>query len=371
MARGKRDGLLIAGGGLAGCLAALALARLRPDVPLLLVSEEESFGCRGGWLFFEADIERPDRWLIERTVTQSWPGYFVAFPGNSHKLKAPLHRIDAAALDRQVRDTLRPDQYRLGARIVAVREDRLLLQGGEEIRADGAIDARGGANLSSLEVGWRTAAICDYRLGGAHKLDRPVLIDATVEQRDQLRFMTLLPLGPDRLVVKDVRLTTEAEPDHAAGSSGIEDYLLGLGWRPDHVLEESASTAPLPLGGDFAAFWRSGGARVAKIGVRGGFLHPNSGQEVADAVATALLVAAQRDFSGPALHDALEQEAAWLWKKREWHRELNRVLLKADEGAARSMLERLYALDPPILQRLLGARTNLLDRRKIAAAAKG
>ena len=44
MARGRRHGVLIAGGGVAGSLAALALARLRPDVPLLLVGEEAHFG---------------------------------------------------------------------------------------------------------------------------------------------------------------------------------------------------------------------------------------------------------------------------------------------------------------------------------------
>ena len=47
MARGRRDGIVIAGGGLAGALAALAMARHRPDVPLLIVEEGETFGGTG------------------------------------------------------------------------------------------------------------------------------------------------------------------------------------------------------------------------------------------------------------------------------------------------------------------------------------
>ena len=47
MARGRRDGILIAGGGLAGSLAALAMARHRPEVPLLIVEERETFGGDG------------------------------------------------------------------------------------------------------------------------------------------------------------------------------------------------------------------------------------------------------------------------------------------------------------------------------------
>jgi 2-polyprenyl-6-methoxyphenol hydroxylase-like FAD-dependent oxidoreductase len=42
MARGRRDGIVIAGGGLAGSLAALAMARHRPDVPLLIIEEAET-----------------------------------------------------------------------------------------------------------------------------------------------------------------------------------------------------------------------------------------------------------------------------------------------------------------------------------------
>ena len=57
MARGRRDGILIAGGGLAGCLAALAMARYRPDVPLLIVEERETFGGDGYRLFADAELD--------------------------------------------------------------------------------------------------------------------------------------------------------------------------------------------------------------------------------------------------------------------------------------------------------------------------
>ena len=57
MARGRRDGILIAGGGLAGCLAALAMARFRPEVPLLIVEERETFGGEGYRLFADAELD--------------------------------------------------------------------------------------------------------------------------------------------------------------------------------------------------------------------------------------------------------------------------------------------------------------------------
>ena len=58
MARGRRDGILIAGGGLAGCLAALALARHRPEVPFLIVEENKTFGGESYRLFADADVTK-------------------------------------------------------------------------------------------------------------------------------------------------------------------------------------------------------------------------------------------------------------------------------------------------------------------------
>ena len=155
MARDKRDGLLIAGGGLAGSLVALAMARVRPEVPILLVEEGESFGGDELHGFFAGDIEGGDLWLAEPLAGHAWPGYYVAFPGLRRKLRTDCGAIEPEAIDRAVRETLRPDQYRLGTKIVAVRDNELILQGGEKIRADGAVDARGAANLSMLELGWR------------------------------------------------------------------------------------------------------------------------------------------------------------------------------------------------------------------------
>ena len=57
MARGRREGVLIAGGGVAGCLAALAMARHRPEVPLLIVEERETFGGAGFHHYFDDELE--------------------------------------------------------------------------------------------------------------------------------------------------------------------------------------------------------------------------------------------------------------------------------------------------------------------------
>jgi len=79
MARGRRDGVLIAGGGVAGCLAALALARRRPEVPLLIVEEKDRFGGDGFQYLFDSELDAKARAPLAPIAGKSWPGFYVAF----------------------------------------------------------------------------------------------------------------------------------------------------------------------------------------------------------------------------------------------------------------------------------------------------
>jgi lycopene beta-cyclase len=371
MARGRRDGVLIAGGGLAGCLAALAMARLRPDVPLLIVEEDERFGSDGLWTFFEADLPKGARDLVAPLIAHSWPGYYAAFPGRSRKIKAPLHAVSGERIDAAMRAALKPVQYRLRTKVVAVREDALVLQGGEKIRAEGAIDARGAANLAMLEPGWRKFLSREYALEAPHGLDRPVLADATVEQWEGYRSVETLPLAPDRLVATDTVLDAAPDLDPETASGRLNGYVAKRGWQPSGFGRERSGALPVPTGGDFQAFWRIGGARVAKIGMRGGFFHPLTGGTLADGAAAALLLAAQRDLSGAALHEAFGAEAMRLWKAREPYRAFNARLMAAGSEEKRARLARLYGLEAGLLGRFLGDRMGWLDRIRVQAAVKG
>jgi lycopene beta-cyclase len=365
MARGKRDGLLIAGGGLAGSLAAIAMARGRPEVPLLLVEEAESFGGADRlWCFLEDEVSEAGQELIQPLIAHRWPGYYVAFPGQSRKFKAGVAAIRTADVDRMVRETLRPDQYRLGTKAVAVRDNELVLLGGEKIKADGAIDARGAANLSMLDLGWRKSLARDYLFSAPHQVDRPVLIDATVDQYDGYRFMQCIPFSERRMRIEDSYLSDTPEIDLEASGARLDAYLAKRRWTPLETEREETNALPVALGGDFGAFWRVGGARVAKFGLRGGFFHPWSGSTLPDAVRTAMLLATQREFEGAALHDLFEREANTLWRNREFYRSFNSAVFKAGPDRRR-ILEELYHSDPALISRFHSETTGMLDRMRL------
>jgi lycopene beta-cyclase len=370
MARGRRDGIVIAGGGLAGSLAALAMARHRPDVPLLIIEEAETFGGTGIRTFSDAELGRDGAGLIGAEAVARWPGIYLSFPGLNRNLKIDWSGFGAVDLHRALVETLDPKQYRLGTRVVAVREDALVLDGGEEIKAEGAIDARGPSNLSSLELLYEERLEREYVFAAPHKVDRPVLIDANVAQDGALRFMQCIPLSEDRLVVGDVMVSDRVQPDEQAGER-LDAYVAARGWKTGESGGEHVWVRPLPYGGDFAAFWRLGGARVAKLGLRGGFVHPVTGRTLGDAVMNAMLLTRQRDFSAGALHDLYEAEAKQAWKKRELLRGVTAAFARARPENRREILAALYGLSPGAIAGLNADDLGWIDRMRVQRAIKG
>jgi lycopene beta-cyclase len=367
MARGRRNGILIAGGGLAGSLAALAMARHRPDIPLLIVEERETFGGDSYRGFADAEFGQDGAELIGPLAIDRWPGFYAAFSGFSRKLNIEQGGFGAEDVHRAMIATLAPKNYRLGTKVVAVREDALVLDGGETIKAEGAIDARGPTNMSALELLYEARLEHDYRFKAPHRVDRPVLIDATMDQGPGLRFFECVPLSEERLRIADICISERAQPDEQAGSR-LDAYVAARGWLRPRPGAGQAGARPLPIGGDFAAFWRQGGARAAKLGLRGGFIHPVTGRTVGDAAHMALLLSRQRDFSGNVLHDLFEAEAKQLWKKREPLRAVNAAIAAAAPEHRRAILERLYRLDAGLLERLFADRLGLFDRGRMRKA---
>ncbi|HET9427841.1 MAG TPA: lycopene beta-cyclase CrtY [Allosphingosinicella sp.] len=364
----RRKGIVIAGGGLAGSLAALAMARHRPDVPLLIVEETENFGGIGFRSVFERPLGDDGLMLIQPLLDHHWPGYFTAFPTGSRKFRSSLGGFEPEAVHREMVATLKPDQYRLGTKVVAVREDALVLDGGETVKAEGAIDARGAVNLSMLDLLFETAIERRIRLDAPHGLDRPVLIDSTVEDQSAgLSFVRCFPLGEEKLLIARATVSDRSQPSDSAAAQ-LDHYLQLRGWKPAATEGESVVVRPLPIGGDFDAFWRIGGARVAKLGVRGGFIHPATGAGVADSVRNALLLAAQADFSGSALHRLFEQEARQLWKKRQPLREYNAALKSTPPADRLALVRRLYQAEPALIARFHAADFGLIDRVRLRRA---
>jgi len=358
----------IVGAGLAGGLIALALRAKHPDLDVRLIDAAERVGGNHLWSFFGSDVAAEDRWIVAPLVAHAWPGYHVAFPAHRRTIQQPYYSIDSARLDREVRRVMPAEALMLGRRVAAVAATAVEFENGDRIEAAGVIDARGAGDLSKLDLAWQKFVGRELRLDGPHGRDKPVVMDATVEQIDGYRFLYCLPLRPKRMFVEDTYYSDTPDLQRDRIAARIHGYAHAQGWRVKRSEREEAGVLPVALGGDFEGYWRAGGAGVAKAGMRAGLFHPTTGYSLPDAVRTASMLAARRDFGGAGLHDATHGLARTSWRARGFYRLLDRMLFRAAEPAERyRVLERFYRLDARLIGRFYAGQSTVNDKARILA----
>lgn len=358
--------LLIAGGGLAGGLLALAIRARRPGTRVMLVERDEKVGGNHIWSFFGSDVAPEDWSLVAPLICHSWEGYEVAFPRLRRTIANSYHSIESERLDAVVRAALPAGDLVTGAAVIAIDRGGVTLADGSRIEAAACIDARGARDLSALDLGWQKFVGQLLRLERPHGLTRPTIMDATVDQADGYRFVYLLPFTADTIFVEDTYYTTGPELDLPAIRSRIADYAAARGWSVAGVEREEAAALPIATGGNIELLWRTGPQVIGKIGMGAGLFQPMTGYSLPDAVRTAALIAGLPSLEGHFLHDALRDHAMKAWKERGYYRLLARMLFRAAAPPDRyRMLQRFYGLDPKLIARFYAGRSTRLDKARI------
>lgn len=362
---GRDIDIAILGGGLAGGLIALALAEKRPDISVLLVESGETFGGNHVWSFFESDIAPEHCWLLEPLISARWDGYCVHFPSHSRTLTTSYRSITSDRLDEALRSSLPAEALLNGAEVMFATHNGFTLADGRSFTAGGVMDARGAAALPHLQGGWQKFAGQMLRLEAPHGLDRPIVMDARVEQFDGYRFIYCLPFSANEVFVEDTYYSDDAVLDVPTLRSRIAHYSKNQGWQISRVSREETGVLPVIAGGDFDAFWAHGGS-VARAGTRAALIHPLTSYSLPDAVRFAQHIAGLENVSGAAL-----AEAGYAWARRHWrHGRYYRMLARLLFGAAQPLeryriLERFYRLPETLIERFYAGRSTPADFLRI------
>lgn len=355
--------LAIIGGGLAGGLIALAAQRAHPDRHILLIEARPALGGNHLWSFAESDIGKADRALLAPLISFGWRSYSIVMPSWQREIADPFYSIRSDRFDTALRQIMPAGAIICGRSAVSVTPVSVELDDGQHIDAGGVIDARGGADLALLDPAWRKFVGYELQLAGPHSVRRARLIEIADGDSDILGFQTMLPLEADRLFVEDVRYEPDPGLDLAEHARRIFNLAAKFGWRITDSARGHAGVIPIVMGGDFEAYWQSGGDGVAKAGVRAGLFHPVTGGSLGDAVRVAQLVASLGDWSGPALHKALHDHAAKCWARRDFYRRFaRRMMREMAPGEQYRLFEALYKSDTDVIGRFHGMRLSLVDR---------
>lgn len=354
---------ILVGGGLQNSLIALGLLRRRPSVRLAIVEREARLGGNHTWCFHESDVPAELGYLVDPLIVHRWPGYEVRFPSRSRTLAAPYAAITSVRLSHVVEDAVAAADgatLATGVAATAVEGRRVALADGRTLTGPVVIDARGPTTTEVKHAGYQKFVGHEVVLGRPHHLQRPIIMDATVAQRDGYRFVYTLPLAEDRLLIEDTYFSDTPELRLPALRERIAAYAKRLGLHIREVVREETGILPMP--------WASAAPAPSEsplvAGYRGGWFHPGTGYSLPVAIRLADLVAkTPRDALFGAKLRALRRQTSRQARYCHW---LNRMLFNWFAPRERwRIFDRFYRLPGETIRRFYALRMTRADQLRI------
>ena len=359
--------LAIVGGGLAGGLIALAVRNAAPQLSLGLFEAGETLGGNHRWSWFEGDLDERGTKLMQPFGKMQWAGgNEVRFPAFSRSLKSNYRSLDSRDFDATLRSELPQSAIDTGKKVTSIEGGGVTLSSGERVSSAMVIDCRDAVPSEHLTGGWQVFLGQNLRTDRPHGIERPVIMDAGVEQPGAYRFVYLLPLSENEIFVEDTYYADSPRLDAPLLRQRIADYCRQQGWKAE-VLHEETGVLPVITGGDFSAYRASlDTSGVALAGARGGFVHPLTSYTLPIAVDNALAIAeaARTDLS--LLPKFVADRARAHWGRTSYYRLLGKMLFEAAKPEERyRVFERFYQLPEALIERFYAARSTPLDKIRI------
>jgi len=358
--------VILVGAGLANGLIAWRLKATRPDLRILVLEQNATMGGNHTWSFHDSDLTAAQRAWIAPLVSCHWPGYEVRFPDLTRVLDGGYNSIASAGFARVIAAAL-GDALRLDCAVARITPTTVTLASGEVLGAGAVIDGRGVRASADVALGYQTFLGQEVRLAAPHGLTQPIIMDATVAQAGGYRFVYVLPLTPDTLLIEDTHYVDRGhiDPDHLRAH--IAAYARAHRWEVLALLREERGSLPITLAGDFDAYW-SALAGQPCAGLRAGLFHPTTGYSLPHAVRLAECIAALPDLAAPKLFAAIHDEAHRAWRSQGFFRLLNRMLFLAGRADQRwRVMQRFYRLRAPLIARFYAGALTTLDKLRLVS----
>lgn len=360
-----RVDLALVGGGLANSLLAYRLHMERPDLDLVVVERDSNLGSRHTWSFHDSDLDPAQRQWLQPLIAHSWPDHELRFPGFRRVMAGGYNSVTSESLDRVVSRAL-GERVLLGFEVTEMTPDSVRLTDGTVIEAEGVIDGRGDPGADHLDVAYQKFLGLFVKLVAPHDLRGPILMDATVEQRDGYRFVYVLPFSPNDLLIEDTYYSDSPGVDDDALRAGINVYAASRGWSIATTVGEEKGVLPIVLGGDIESFWKDGPTRIARSGMRAALFHPTTGYSLPEAVRLADAVRGLEEINNTTLFELTRQRSLDLWRRNGFYRLLNRMLFRAAEPDQRyRVFERFYGLSEHLIHRFYAGRSGWIDKIRV------
>ncbi len=358
--------LVLVGGGLQNGLIALALRRRQPALRLCLIESGPALAGNHTWCFHASDAGPEDAELVAGLAEHNWQSYRVLFPRLERELATGYSMLSSERLAELVTKAFvgAPGSgIELNAHAVDICADRVVLADGRVLRARAVIDATGPERheLLSGKSGYQKFVGLEVRTHTAHGLTSPILMDARVEQQDGFRFLYVLPLAEDRLLLEDTCFSGSKELDYDLFCERIHAYAEEQGYAIDELVRAEKGVLPLPWAGSVPPHHAD---QPIRAGYGGGWFHPVTGYSFPIALRIASFIAKSsidqlRAEGLTSLRSDQERQMKFAYR-------LNKMLFTWFAPQERyNVLERFYTLDEGIIRRFYALQLTGIDRARV------
>lgn len=348
--------MIIVGAGLSGLLTAWRCLDMHPERKILIIDGAAAIAGDHTWSFNLTDVAPDLHEWIKPFIASQWDDYDVMFPDRKRRLNITYCTGNTESLKRCVQTHIDSGRLklRLKSPVVQLASDHVILEGGEKLAAKHVLDARGFQPDDKIVLGYQKFVGRTIKTKTPHGIKRPIIMDATVEQKDGYRFVYCLPFSETELLVEDTYYTDGSSLSENEVHGRIEDYIRGNLKLEDYTLIRSEKgVLPITLASEKKA------RPVHAIGIRGGFYHAVTGFSFPDALKNADLIA-----KGAAGDIARLQNDHF--KSERFFRFLNRMLFRASKPEERyKVLQRFYGLSEPLIERFYAGRLTWKDKLRI------
>ncbi len=364
MFRTMADDFVLVGGGLQNGLVALALLHRHPGIRLTLIERDDKLGGNHTWSFHVDDVSSEAWAWVEPLVECQWDRYEVIFPGHRRVMEHRYASISSEKFGKVLLSRFRDAEHCrvvLGQAVRRVEAHAVELDSGERIDAHTVVDSRGPSSQARSDgAGFQKFVGLELELDRPSSIAHPVIMDATVDQRDGYRFVYVLPFAPSRLLIEDTYFSDDPTLDTDVLCRRVLEYLARLDAGPATIVRQEQGVLPMPwVMGDGPE--RDG---ILRGGYEGGWFHPATGYSLPVAVRLAEFIADQAPGSpfGPRLEvfrKAHEDQVRFALR-------LNRMLFRLVPSSWRwRIFRRFYRLPEDTIRRFYTMQTRPTDRARI------
>lgn len=336
--------VIIIGGGLWGTLLALRMKECLPHVNFRLYEASSQLGEKLPVSFHSTDVESSALQWLSALSSKNWPEFEVSFPRYCRRIPNRLFTLEPGTFHELAK-------ARLGSNTVFLNREITP----EEAQKEGSfvIDTLPRGYYKALGYQKTTGLLVSLR--HPHRLQVPVTMDASVEQKAGFRYLQLLPTKDNLLIVKDVRFSSDPQLYHQEMEADILDELIKRRMTPDEILERESEFRKIPRHNE--DHFHDG--RVIRLD---GFVHDITGDAIPDAVRLIERMV-QTSFRLGELKSVMKVYREERSSKRNLLRYVNRMLYQAKTPCREryQFFQSLNSMSPSIREKFYKGDMELLD----------